>query len=121
MRRDQAILYLLKNNIFNVVDEGSPAMEFYIRDMVDHNASILDIDCHAHLNTLFGYDIGFTKAMAVTNWLWDPEKNGTGSGIDVMDITHDRKDILMQCNEESGLGLSFGDWKETPMDGYEYF
>ena len=121
MERDQAVLYLLKNNVFSAQDEGTPAMEFYIRVLVEHNASILDADCHAHLNTLFGYDIGFERAMAVTGWLWDPEKNGTGKAIDVMEITHEEKKLLMQCNEESGLGLSFEKWKNGPVEEYEYF
>lgn len=121
MERDQATLYLLKNNIFSARDEGTPAMEFYIRDLVTHNASVLDADCHAHLNTLFGYEIGFDKAMAVTNWLWDPERNGTGKTIDVKDVTNEGKNLLMQCDEESGLGLSFEKWRDSPVEEYEYY
>lgn len=124
MERDQATLYLLKNNIFSAQDEGTPAMEFYIRDLVTHNASVLDADCHAHLNTLFGYDIGFDKAMVVTGWLWDPEKNGTGKAIDVLEITeasYKVEEILIQCNKETGLGLFFEKRKNGPVEEYEYF
>lgn len=121
MERDQATLYLLKNNIFSCQDEGTPAMEFYIMDLVTYNASIYDVDCHAHLNTLFGYDIGFDKAMVVTRWLWDPEKNGTGKAINTTDVTHEGKGLLIQCDKEAGLGLSFAKWKSGPVEEYEYY
>lgn len=121
MERDQATLYLLKNNIFSCQDEGTPAMEFYIMDLVTYNASIYDVDCHAHLNTLFGYDIGFDKAMAVTRWLWDPEVNGTGNPINTTDITHEGKALLLQCDKEAGLGLSFEKWRKRPVNEYEYY
>ena len=54
MTREQAIDTLVCNDIFYESDIGTPAMEFYIKDLMESTDSVYDVDCHAHLNTLFG-------------------------------------------------------------------
>lgn len=66
MTREKAINILISNHYFDITEIGTSAIEFYIKDMVETDwDSISDIDRHVHLNTLFGYNIGFRNAMLI--------------------------------------------------------
>lgn len=119
--REQAINYLLKMNTFDSMDIGTPAMEFYIKGLVENTDSIFDIDRHAHLNTLFGYDIGFNAAMQITRWLYDPDLNKEDIEFDTMELNIEDRGIMEKCNKETNLGLSFDKWRMEDFECYEYY
>lgn len=59
LTRQKAIDILLDNDIFDekIINNHEKATEFYIKHLME-GWDICDIDRMAHLNTLFGYDIG---------------------------------------------------------------
>lgn len=124
MTRDEAINYLVENEFLFESDIGTEPMEFYIKNLIKNTDNIYDIDRYAHLNTLFGYDIGFTTAMEIENWLWEPdEKERHPECFDVFDLTYlsETKELLKECNEELNLDLSFDKWRTKDFCCYEYF
>lgn len=120
MKRDQAINYLLKNNIFEPSSIGSPAMEFYIKDMETVD-SVIDVDTHAHLNTLFGYDIGLDTALKIDAWLWDPDTNKMEIEFSALDLTFEDRKIVEKCVKALNLNLSFDKWRTEDFNYYEYY
>lgn len=122
MTREQAIGYLVFEDIFSREDIGTDPMEFYIETLMETPIdNPWDIDRYCHLNTLFGYDIGHEAAMDINTWLWDPDINKMGLDIDIFDITYKDKELLEKCNEALDLGLSFDKWKTEDFCCYEYF
>lgn len=122
MTREQAIEYLVFEDIFSREDIGTDPMEFYIETLMETPIdNPWDIDRYCHLNTLFGYDIGHEAAMDINTWLWDPNINKIGLDIDIFDITYKDKELLEKCNEALELGLSFDKWRTEDFKAYEYF
>lgn len=121
MTREDAVNYLLKNNIFTVSSEGTPAMEFYIKNLMESTDSIYDIDCYAHLNTLFGYDIGFNNAMEIDMWLYNPDINEKDLELCTLEITYKDKELIEKCCFQCGIDVSFDKWRTTDFNVYEYF
>lgn len=121
LTREQAIDTLVCNDIFYDSDVGTPAMEFYIKNLMENTDSIFDIDCYAHLNTLFGYDIGFNNAMRIDCWLYNPDINETDLELCTLEITYKDKELIERCCTQCGLNLSFDKWRTTDFDVYEYF
>lgn len=122
MTREQAIEYLVFEDIFSREDIGTDPMEFYIETLMETPIdNPWDIDRYCHLNTLFGYDIGHEAAMDINTWLWDPDINKMGLDIDIFDITYKDKELLEKCNKALELGLSFDKWRTEDFNYYEYF
>lgn len=122
MTREQAIEYLVFENIFSYEDIGTDPMEFYIETLVNTPIdNAWDVDRYAHLNTLFGYDIGHKAAMSINEWLYNPDINKMNLDIDIFDITYKDRDLIEKCNEALGLGLAFDKWKTEDFGVYEYF
>lgn len=121
MTREGAINYLLKNNVFTVGSEGTLAMEFYIKNLMESTDSIYDIDCYVHLNTLFGYDIGFNNAMKIDMWLYNPDLNEMDLELCTLEITYKDKKLIEKCCLQCGMNLSFDKWRTEDFDVYEYF
>lgn len=120
MTRESAINYLLKNNVFTVGSEGTPAMEFYIKNLMESTDSIYDIDCYAHLNTLFGYDIGFNNAMKIDMWLYNPDLNEMDLELCTLEITYKDKKLIEKYCLQCGMNLSFDKWRTEDFDVYQY-
>lgn len=120
MTREGAISYLLKNNIFTVSSERTPAMEFYIKNLMESTDSIYDIDCYAHLNTLFSYDIGFNNAMKIDMWLYNPDLNEMNLELCTLEITYKDKELIEKCCSQCGMNLSFDKWRTEDFDVYQY-
>lgn len=119
--REKAVEWLLRNGVFYESDEGTPAMEFYIRGMIQAGDYCLyDVDRWAHLNTLFGYELDFVDAMEIDNWLWDPDKNGV-SEFETGELTYKDRELLRRAGEELGIELDFSKFRETDFKTYEYF
>lgn len=123
--REQAIITLVDNNIFYESDIGTIAMEFYIRNLTENTNNIYDIDRYAHLNTLFGYDIGFHNAMEIDYWLWDTDINTIADeypfGLDALDLTYKDKRLAQKAVKERHLDVYFDKWRTEDFDVYEYF
>ena len=123
--REQAIELLADHYGYFSSDEiGTPAMEFWIKDLMKMEINcecMADIDRHAWLNTLFGYDIGFDNAMKIDNWLWgSKDKNGEYRDIETLDIGYKDKPLIQLCATELGLDLSFDKWATEEPDVYRY-
>lgn len=104
---------------------GTPAMEFWIKDIMEKEIGCecfsADIDRHAWLNTLFGYDIGFENAMKIEDWLWGGEiRPKHYRNVEALDITINDKPLIQQCVKELGLDLSFDKWATKEPDVYRY-
>ena len=122
MTREKAIDILISNHYFDITEIGTSAIEFYIKDMVETDwDSISDIDRHVHLNTLFGYNIGFKNAMLIDGWLWGSvNEKGNYRDIDTLDISYKDKELIQLAVIELGLTLSFDNWKETDFYYYSF-
>ena len=125
MTREQAIDILVEFcGYFDRDEIGTPAMEFWIKDITRMGIGCecyADVDRHAWLNTLFGYDIGFDNAMEIENWLWGGEiRPGQYRNMEALDLTHNDKTIVEQCVKELGLNLSFDKWATKEPDVYRY-
>lgn len=124
MTREEAERMLVDTfHAFGPQDAGIPAYEFYVNTMAEHDCDCLhDVDRYAHLNTLFGYDIGFVPAMKIDNWLWGSEdENGKYRDIETGELTYRDKAIVEQCVKELDLGLSFDSWIDHDFKVYSYF
>lgn len=125
MTREQAIDTLVDFcGYFDRDEIGTPAMEFWIKDIMEMEVGsecFADIDRHAWLNTLFGYDIGFKNAMLIDNWLWGSEVGlGKYRDIETLDLTIYDKPLIQQCVKELDLDLSFDKWATKEPDVYRY-
>ncbi len=121
MTREQAIDTLIGNDFFNESQIGTRAMEFFIKNLMENTDNLFDIERYARLNTLFGYDIGFENAMRISTWLWCSEINEANIELDVFEISYKHKTLLMKCDSQCGLGLSFDKWKTKHIYCYEYY
>lgn len=121
--RNNAITYLIENELFNAEDIGTPAMEFYIKTLVEGTDCITDVDRYAHLNTLFGYDIGFNNAMKIDNYLWSTSwlLDKYGCGIEILELNYTDKELIKGVCKELGLNLSFDKWKTEKIKYHEYY
>ena len=125
MTREQAIDCLVDFcGYFNRDEIGTPAMEFWIKDLMETDAGCecySDIDRHAWLNTLFGYDISYYNAMLIDHWLWSSEiEPGVYRDMETLDMGVKDKPILEQCVKELGLNLTFDKWATEEPDVYRY-
>lgn len=124
MTRDEAIVTLVEMyHVFEPEDAGSPGYEFFVKTMAEHDCTCVnDIDRYAHLNTLFGYDIGFLPAMKIDHWLWASEdENGKYRDIETGEITYRDRALVEQAVRELGLDLSFDSWIDHDFGFYSYF
>lgn len=125
LTREQAIDTLVCNDIFYDLDVGTPAMEFYISNLMENTDCIYDIDRYAHLNTLFGYDIGFRNAMEIDYWLWNTDINTIADeyplGLDTCELTYKDKELAQKAVKGRHLDVSFDKWRATDFEVYEYF
>lgn len=125
MTREDAIDCLVDyTGYFNRDEIGTPAMEFWIKDMMEMEIGcecFSDIDRHAWLNTLFGYDIGFDNAMKIEDWLWGGEiRPKQYRNMEALDMTINDKPLIQQCVKELNLNLSFNKWATKEPDVYRY-
>lgn len=124
MSRKETIDYLVGNEIFRQedVDNKEQATEYYIKHLMD-GIDLCDIDRMAHLNTLFGYDIGADNALKIDAELWINPKywDSQGFGIETMELSYKDKDFVKQVCNEIGLNLSFDNWAKEDFKCYKYF
>lgn len=124
--REEAIDILIGNGIFDekTIKEHNKASEFYIKHLIE-GWDICDIDRMAHLNTLFGYDIGADNAMKIDWWLWDTDVNDIKDeypmGYDTLELEYKNKEFVQHCVEKLGLDLSFDKWRTEDFKYYEYY
>lgn len=124
LTKQEAINTLISNNIFteqNIRDQEK-ATEFYIKHLME-GWDICDIDRMAHLNTLFGYDIGVDDWSKIDSELWGNEKywDDHGCGIEIMELTYKDKEFIMEVCHDLNLNLSFDKWKTEDFEWYEYY
>ena len=124
LTRQEAINYLMCSNIFNEEDINNheKATEFYIKHLME-GWDICDIDRMAHLNTLFGYDIGVDNWSKIDSELWGNEKywDNYGCGVEILELTYTDKGFIQNVCKEIGLGLSFDKWRTEDFKCYEYY
>lgn len=122
--REEAIDVLISNGIFNekAINEHNKASEFYIKHLME-GWDICDIDRMAHLNTLFGYDIGVDNWSKLDSELWSNKKywDETGCGVEIMELNYTDKKFLQDACKELGLNLSFDKWRTEDFKYYEYY
>ena len=87
---------------------GDECIDFYYKAMHDYGMNICDADDYAWLNTLFNYDIGADRAIAITNWIYE---NMDSTACEVVDV--DYKGTLKNiCELELGFKLDFTNWSD---------
>jgi len=122
--REEAIDILIGNEIFDkeTINEHNKASEFYIKHLME-GWDICDIDRMAHLNTLFGYDIGVYNWSEIDSELWGNEKyqDETGCGVEIMELSYKDKEFIRNVCKEIGLDLSFDKWRTEDFNCYEYY
>ena len=111
--REMAINELLKNDFFRKRDIGNPAMEYYIK-LLMNGVCLFDIDRAAWLNTLFGYDIGFDNAIKINLYLYEKDD-------EVLELKYTDKDKVKQIARELDLHLDFSKWKTHDVNCFEYY
>ena len=102
MEKLKAVRYLVDNGIFCLNDIKSPAMEFYIKDLME------------------SYDIGFNNAMRIDSWLYNPDLNEMNLELCTLEITYKDKELIEKCCLQCGLNLSFDKWRTEDFDVYQY-
>ena len=124
LTRQEAIDVLIGNEIFDeeTISEHNKASEFYIKHLME-GWDICDIDRMAHLNTLFGYDIGVANWSEIDSELWCNKKywDDTGCGIEIMELGYTDKEFIQKVCNELGLDLSFDKWRTEDFKCYEYY
>lgn len=124
LTRQKAIDILLGNDIFDekIINNHEKASEFYIKHLME-GWDICDIDRMAHLNTLFGYDIGVDDWSKIDSELWSNEKywDDYGCGVEIMELTYRDKDFIIQVCCDLNLNLSFDKWRTEDFIWYEYY
>ena len=124
LTRQEVINILIGNEIFDeeTINEHNKASEFYIKHLME-GWDICDIDRMAHLNTLFGYDIGVDNWSKIDSELWCNKKyqDETGCGVEIMELTYKDKEFIRNVCKEIGLDLSFDKWKTEDFKCYEYY
>lgn len=126
LTREEAIGILIGNEIFDDDEETitnyNVASEFYIKHLME-GWDICDIDRMAHLNTLFGYDIGTDNWSKIDSELWRNEKyqDETGCGVEIMELSYKDKEFIRNVCKEIGLDLSFDKWRTEDFKCYEYY
>lgn len=124
LTRQEAIDVLVGNDIFDekTINDHEKASEFYIKHLME-GWSICDIDRMAHLNTLFGYDIGVNNWSKIDSELWDNEKywDDCGYGVEIMELTYKDKDFIIQVCRDLNLNLSSDKWRTEDFKYYEYY
>ena len=124
LTRQEAINVLIGNEIFDeeTITNHNVASEFYINHLME-GWDICDIDRMAHLNTLFGYDIGTDNWSKIDSELWGNEKywDNTGCGVEIMELGYTDKEFIQNVCKEIGLDLSFGKWRTEDFKCYEYY
>lgn len=122
--RQEAIDTLIGNDIFDekTINNHEKASEFYIKHLME-GWDIWDIDRMAHLNTLFGYDIGTDDWSKIDSELWGNEEywDDHGYGIEIMELTYKDKKFIMEVCRDLNLNLSFDKWKTEDFKCYEYY
>lgn len=124
LTRQEAIDTLIDNEIFDeeTINEHSKASEFYIKHLME-GWDICDIDRMAHLNTLFGYDIGVDNWSKLDSELWCNKKyqDETGCGVEIMELDYTDKEFVQNVCDELNLDLSFDKWRTEDFKYYEYY
>ena len=122
--REEAIDILIGNKIFDekTINEHNKASEFYIKHLIE-GWDICDIDRMAHLNTLFGYDIGVDNWSKIDSELWGDKKywDNYGCGVEILELTYTDKGFIQNVCKEIGLDLSFDKWRTEDFNCYEYY
>ena len=124
--REEAIDYLIENNIFDEEDinDHEEGAEFYIKHFIE-GWDVSDIDRMANLNTLFGYDIGANNAIEIDIWFWDTTENDITDeypmGLDSLELGYKDKELVRHCVEKLGLNISFDKWRTKEIEHYEYY
>ena len=124
LTRQEAIDVLIGNEIFyeETISEHNKASEFYIKHLME-GWDICDIDRMAHLNTLFGYNIGVDNWSKIDSELWCNKKywDDTGCGVEIMELGYTDKEFVQKVCNELGLDLSFDKWRTEDFKCYEYY
>ena len=124
LTRQEAIDTLIGNNIFDekTINEHNKASEFYIKHLIE-GWDICDIDRMAHLNTLFGYDIGVDNWSKFDSELWSNEKywDDYGCGVEIMELTYKDKPFLKRVALDIGVDVNFDKWRTEDFKCYEYY
>lgn len=124
LTRQEAIDVLIGNEIFyeETISEHNKASEFYIKHLME-GWDICDIDRMAHLNTLFGYDIGVDNWSKIDSELWCNKKywDDTGCGVEIMELGYTDKEFVQKVCNELGLDLCFDKWRTEDFKCYEYY
>ncbi len=95
-------------------DMSDEFFEHVYRAMWDYGMSVYDADKWAWLNTLFGYDIGADRAIALITWYDD-------NGMDVLDLTAEDKDTLKNVAElELGFHFNYTAFSNETPDAISY-
>lgn len=122
--REEAIDVLISNEIFNekAINEHNKASEFYIKHLIE-GWDICDIDRMAHLNTLFGYDIGVDNFSKLDSELWSNEKywDKYGCGVEILELTYKDKSFLKRVALDVNADVNFDKWKDEDFKYYEYY
>lgn len=124
LTRQEAIDTLVSNEIFSeeTINTHEKASEFYIKHLME-GWDICDIDRMAHINTLFGYDIGAYNWSEIDFELWENEKyqDETGCGVEIMELSYKDKKFIIQVCHDLNLNLSFDKWRTEDFEWYEYY
>ena len=124
LTRQEAINYLLRSNIFDEEDINNheKATEFYIKHLME-GWDVCDIDRMAHLNILFGYDIGVDNWSKIDSELWGNEKywDDYGCGIEILELNYKDKSFLKKVALDIGVDVNFDKWRTEDFKWYEYY
>lgn len=115
MTMKEKMEWLTKEIGFVPVDDGC-GVNFYYKAMHDYGMNLCDADDWAWLNTLFRYDIGAERALAITTWYYENEDCTASEAVDVT-----QKETLRNiCEWELGYHLDFSHWPDKEPEALQY-
>lgn len=101
----------LVKQVGNVIPNDDECVEFYYRAMHDYGMGITDADDYAYLNTLFQYDIGAERALAIIRWFYEEQDAAIQDAVTV----EDKGTLRNICEFELGLHFNWDYFlKEEP-------
>ena len=92
----------ITNAIRNLIPHDEECVEFYYKAMHDYDMGINDADDYAYLNTLFQYDIGAERALAIIRWFYIKQNTTVQDAVILQE-----RETLKNCEHELGFHFNW--------------
>lgn len=110
MTRNEELCKYLGIDYFEADDK---MIDFYLRCR-DAGMDYADADRYAHLNTMFGYDIGMENARQIDEWMYHHDE-------EVLELVPTNRKLLEKAVRELNVDVDFTNFRTKSVEWYEYY